>query len=128
MAEAERPAAICYLIGLRASNKDVHSMQCLIELFLSDPFATSAFPEFAKLATIALVLPVTTADCERGYSRMNLIKTILRNRLGELRMLDAMRASIYSIAPKDVDWPAVLKLWLQARKRALTISSSVLAK
>ena len=39
------------------------------------------FPNHAKLAAIGLIVPMSTADCERGFSALGRIKTDLRNRL-----------------------------------------------
>ena len=39
------------------------------------------YPTISKLACIALTIPVSTADVERGFSTMNRIKTEPRNRL-----------------------------------------------
>ena len=39
------------------------------------------YPTISHLASIALVLPVSTADCERGFSILKRIKTDARNRL-----------------------------------------------
>ena len=38
------------------------------------------FPQLSRLASIALIIPVSTAECERCFSSMNRIKTDLRNR------------------------------------------------
>jgi hypothetical protein len=42
---------------------------------------SSLDPILSKLASIALIAPVSTADCEREFSTMNRIKTDPRNRL-----------------------------------------------
>ena len=47
----------------------------------SDGSFSSLYPCISRLASIALTLPVSTADCERGFSTMNRIKTSPRNRL-----------------------------------------------
>ena len=47
---------------------------------LSDSFST-LYPLLSKFAQIALALPVSNADSERGFSCMNRVKTTLRNRL-----------------------------------------------
>ena len=44
-------------------------------------FHRDAFPNLIKLAELALVLPVHTADVERGFSAQNNILTARRNRL-----------------------------------------------
>ena len=52
------------------------------------------YPELAKSLHIGLVIPISTATCERGFSAMKRIKTDLRNRL-TTRVLDClMRISI----------------------------------
>ena len=39
------------------------------------------FPNICNLAAIAQLIPASTADCERGFSALNRIKTPLRNHL-----------------------------------------------
>ena len=45
-----------------------------------------AFPNLTKLAKIALVCPVRTADCEQGFSTQNTVKTSLKNCLTSKRV------------------------------------------
>ncbi|XP_077869109.1 zinc finger protein 862-like [Saccoglossus kowalevskii] len=40
-------------------------------------------PTLHQLASIALTLPISTADCERGFSVVGRVKTKLRNRLSQ---------------------------------------------
>ena len=40
---------------------------------------SSLYPTLSKLASIVLIVHVSTADCERGFSTMNTIKTDQRN-------------------------------------------------
>lgn len=40
-----------------------------------------AFSEVFKLANVSLVLPLNTAIVERGFSKMNIVKDKLRNRM-----------------------------------------------
>ena len=42
---------------------------------------SSLHPSFSKLSSVALILPVSTADCERDFSTLKRIKTAPRNRL-----------------------------------------------
>ena len=41
-----------------------------------------AFPLVYRIIELALLLPVTTASIERAFSTLNIIKTDLRNRMG----------------------------------------------
>ena len=45
-------------------------------------------PNLLKLAALALTAPIHTADCERGFSKQNKIKTFLRNRITPERVND----------------------------------------
>ena len=42
---------------------------------------STMYPELSKLAQICLIIPVSTADCERGFSAMARVKTKLRNQM-----------------------------------------------
>jgi hypothetical protein len=48
---------------------------------LVDDGLKDAFSEVFKLASVSLILPLNTAIVERGFSKMNIIKSKLRNRL-----------------------------------------------
>jgi len=48
---------------------------------MTDSCLDHLFPCVKKMLKICMVMPVSSADCERGFSRYNLIKTQLRNRL-----------------------------------------------
>ena len=70
------------------------SMQEVFGNLLTNGTIKAAFPNLVCLATLALTLPVTTATVERSFSDMKLIKTRLRNRLGEESLDQAMRVCI----------------------------------
>ncbi len=52
------------------------------------------FLNLTKLSTIAALIPVSTAECERAFSAMNRIKVDLRNRLKTTTLNSLMRISI----------------------------------
>ena len=54
----------------------------------------SAFPNLVTLASIVSILPVTTATVERSFSNMKLVKTRLRNQIGDDTLDQAMRVCI----------------------------------
>jgi hypothetical protein len=52
------------------------------------------YPQMATLISIALIIPVSTAPCERGFSAINRIKTKLRNRLHTSTVDTLLRISV----------------------------------
>ena len=67
----------------------------------------SALPLVHKLVAIILVLPFSTADCERSFSAMNKIKTPTRNKLKDI-LNDLM--ILYDLTPKEKESINILKL------------------
>ena len=57
------------------------SMREMISILTTDTSIQSLYPNLSKLASIAAIIPVSTAECERSFSAMKRIKTALRNRL-----------------------------------------------
>ena len=61
----------------------------LMTHILSTTEIQAMFPNLSKLAAIGLLLPMSTVDCERGFSALSRIKTNLRNCLSR-RILKAL--------------------------------------
>ena len=92
--------------ALREISDICHYIDALIALQAADDVGPSfvdmmvtsktalMFPTLSKLAQIYITLPPHTADCERGFSKMKLIKTDARNRMGEDSLDSLMRISI----------------------------------
>ena len=58
-----------------------------------------------------MVIPVSTAICERGFSKQNLIKSHMRTRL-KLVTLDAlMRILCANILVENINWNVVMIVW-----------------
>ena len=60
------------------------------------------FPEMFKLCKIALALPVSTAACERSFSVLKLVKTVLRNSMSDERLSNLGVLSIESKRSKAI--------------------------
>ena len=58
------------------------------------------YPDFANLARLALIIPVSSVSCERGISVQNALKTKVRNRLNPERL---NRLMFIKLAGPDVD-------------------------
>ena len=64
----------------------VDTMKLLKEL-ATNSMLDGMFPHLSDLAKVSLSIPVGTASVERSFSRMKMIKTRLRNRLGEPNLM-----------------------------------------
>lgn len=78
------------------------------------------YPTLAQYAQILLVIPVSTADCERSFSTLNRLKTFLRNRLCQKILNPLMTISIEGPAVQDFNFPECVKLFGKAKNRKLT--------
>ena len=73
-----------------------------------------------KLACCCLSLPICTASVERSFSQMKLIKTRLRNRLGELSLSHLMKIAIESpetLFDSDLEEVPVVAIWNKKGRR-----------
>jgi len=66
----------------------------MLKLLCADQTLRDMFPQLTKLSTIAILIPISTAECEHAFSSMNCIKTELRNRLRTSTLDSLMRISI----------------------------------
>ena len=53
-----------------------------------------SFPNLILLATLAIIHPVHTADCERAFSSQNVITTSLKNRINSHHCNEQMKIMI----------------------------------
>ena len=70
-----------------------------------------------QLLAISLTLPVSTADCERGFSEMKITKTELRNRMKKETLVSLMRICIEGPHISDFDFFKVAMQWLGEKNR-----------
>ena len=69
---------------VKSHRADYEDFDSFIQLLLAE--YSNIYPDFALLASIALVIPVSSAPCERGFSQQNILKSKLRNRLNPDRL------------------------------------------
>ena len=84
-----------------------------------DPSFSSLYPTLSKLASITLTLPISTANCERGFSTMNRIKTDPRNRLKTFTLDMLIRLS--SEGPSLETFDSAVNVWAQKSKRRISV-------
>ena len=85
----------------------------LAELTTSDMLRTM-FPNISTLANICLSvsIPVSTASVERSFSQLKLIKTRIRNRIGQSSLSYLMKIAIETPEKlSDSDLDAIISVW-----------------
>jgi hypothetical protein len=66
-----------------------------------------------------MMILVSTAICERGFSKQNVIKSLLRTSL-KLETLDAlMRISCANIPLENIKWNAMMLVWRNMKDRRI---------
>ena len=80
------------------------------------------FPNLYNLALIALLIPTSTADCERGFSALKRIKTPLRNRLSNTITVQLMFLAVEGPTLSDFDFDAACSAWASKRNRRIHVS------
>ncbi|XP_066978926.1 uncharacterized protein [Macrobrachium rosenbergii] len=67
-----------------------------------------AFPDLCQLLTIAIVLPPTSAACERSFSYTRLIKNDLRSTMDDLRLSSLAVLGIHVSRAKSIDMDKIV--------------------
>lgn len=100
--------------------KSCKTLQELAREVLGTESLTDLFPSCSKLMVHALVLPMSTSDCERCFSTMKRVKTDLRNRMNTQTLDRLLRVRLE--APEDqskFDFKEAVYRWGRAKNRRL---------
>ena len=81
-----------------------------------------AYPLLAELASCALSLPVSNAECERGFSALKRTKTILRNRLSTKSLNAILHITLNGPGRHNFDFQRAIDKWGKLRNRRLTVT------
>ncbi|CAI7901098.1 unnamed protein product [Closterium sp. NIES-54] len=86
-----------------------------LSLMLQSTDYIGAYPNLVQLWQAVAVLPLSTVECERGFSRQNRIKTWKRTCLGDAKLSDLMTAALL---PSDgMNWVNVVAVFNARKKR-----------
>nr|XP_022317923.1 zinc finger protein 862-like [Crassostrea virginica] len=77
------------------------------------------FPVVGFIGRRMLVLPVSTVDCGRGFSKQNLIKTDHRNSLKPESLSNLMMISIEGPTSDSFDFDQAFQVWTQMKARRI---------
>lgn len=83
----------------------------------------TAYPLVYRLIEIVLVLPVATATVERVFSAMKILKTYLRNRMGDEWLNDSMVVYIEKAIFRDISDEVILQRYQNMQSRRIQLSS-----
>ncbi|XP_038704709.1 uncharacterized protein LOC120000653 [Tripterygium wilfordii] len=78
------------------------------------------FPFVYTLITLALILPVATATVERVFSAMNIVKSRLRNRMGDKWMNDSLVVYIEKEIFSSIDNETIMKRFQNMKTQSVT--------
>ena len=93
----------------------------VLEMVVKDLSLQIILPQFGRLANIALTIPISTADCERGFSAVKRIKTLLRNQ-SKTHTLDClMRISVEGPELDRFNFDSAATHWASLRNRRLKV-------
>ena len=86
--------------------------------FMADPDRQETFPNLLMVVELVLVLPMSTAACERGFSAMKRIKTDWRSSLSVEMLWKLIYVSIEGPEVAQFQPDRVVQRWLSAGERA----------
>ncbi|KAM6582916.1 hypothetical protein CsatB_009918 [Cannabis sativa] len=75
------------------------------------------YPLVYRLITLALILPVVTATVERVFSSMNILKSRLRNRMGDQFMNDCLLVYIEKDIFNSLDNEVIMQRFQNMKSR-----------
>ncbi len=82
-------------------------------------YHAETYPNLLKLAAMALVFPVHTADVERGFSSQNMVKSHYRNRLSSARLQNILLVRVEGAHWKEFDYGRALAKFRGMQKRRI---------
>lgn len=83
----------------------------------------TTYPLVYRLIELALVLPIATATVERVFSAMKIVKSYLRNRMGDEWLNDSMVVYIEKAIFASIDDEAILQRYQHMQNRRTQLSS-----
>ena len=98
-------------------------LQTLLDVvsFICNPGTDGTLPQLKALAVRALLLPVSTADCERGFSCMNRVVTPLRNWLKTENIDKLLRTSAKGTNIDTFYFDTALSKWSNMGKHRIDV-------
>ena len=100
---------------LTTSYKALLNFDGFVELLIKD--YSDVYPDLCKLASIAVIIPVSSAPCEKGFSHQNVLKNKLRNRLNPDRLNRLMMIRLAGPDQRETNFLSVARAFGQMKTR-----------
>ncbi|CAI7871522.1 unnamed protein product [Closterium sp. NIES-53] len=100
--------------AIMESHHEMESFAQGLHKFLGSVDSKRRWPNLILLWQALAVLPLSTVECERGFSRQNIIKSWVRGALCNARLGDLMQISLLKY---EIEWPEALEVWRSMRRR-----------
>jgi hypothetical protein len=75
-----------------------------------------------RLRTVVALIPLDTSECERGFSKMNLIMGAMQSRMGSKKLDWLMRINLLGPELEDFDPLPIVQWWIESAKRGRQIN------
>ena len=95
------------------------SIQGMAKKLLLSSEMQEQFLQMLRLLTIALTIPVSSVDCERGFSKQNLIKTKIRAKLKTENVCTLMKMSVDTPEMENFDFHKAFVIWCSSKDRVI---------
>ncbi|CAI7760242.1 unnamed protein product [Closterium sp. NIES-54] len=99
---------------LARATKEERSFHNGLSAILKTPDWRESYPNLVQLWVAVAVIPLSTVECERGFTRQNVIKTWRRGGIKDARLGDLMCLSLMQYEP---NYDEVVEIWRSYRKR-----------
>ena len=93
----------------------------VIQALCFDSVLASIYPNMAVMAKICQVIPIHSADVERTFSQLKVIKTNIRNRMNEQTLDLLLRIVIEGPPLQDFPVAEAVSLWAKQKYRQLKL-------
>lgn len=99
-------------------NEKINSVKDLLEFILiKNTSSSTSFTEIITACFIFLTIPVTVASAERSFSVLKLIKTYLRNTMGQNRLSSLALISIENEVARSLDLTEIINVFATKKGR-----------
>ncbi|XP_030281580.1 zinc finger protein 862-like [Sparus aurata] len=97
------------------------SQEQLVKLLLTEDTMAELYPSMRLLASVLMVIPVSTADSEGAFSTLKRVKARLRSRMTNKTLNALLTISIDGPSVNDFDFDRAVSAWGAMRNRRISV-------